>query len=171
MSYVVGHGHMLTSGRVPIGHVRARRGPMGVRRVRRGPYLSRTPIRVHRAFCHGSSGPVGPYRVPTGFRRNPVLARQASTGLSTVPYRCTIDVRSHTGPSGGSTGPLGPRRDPTQRGRPAGGTVGPRFIITFIGAPRFGRPAAPIGAARATCCGATGAYMADLHRPAFMAWP
>ena len=29
----------------------------------------------------GSSGPVGPYRVPTGFRRNPVLARRDLSGF------------------------------------------------------------------------------------------
>ena len=59
VSHVVGHGHMLTSGWVPLGLVRARRGSSG---TCMGPYFSRTPIRVHRVFRHGSSGAVGPYR-------------------------------------------------------------------------------------------------------------
>ena len=44
------------------------------------------------------------------------------------------------------TGSPGPRRDATNP-RPAGGSV--RLI--FIGGPRFGRPAAPIGAGRGYC--------------------
>ena len=59
VSHVVGHGHMLTSGWVPLGPVRARQGSS---RTRMGPYLSRTPIRVHRVIRQGSSGPVGTYR-------------------------------------------------------------------------------------------------------------
>ena len=43
----------------------------------------------------------------------------------------------------------GPRRAPTAGRRPAGGTV--RLI--FIGGPRFGRPAAPIGAGWGDCIG------------------
>ena len=59
VSHVVRHGHMLTSGWVLLGPVRAHRGSSG---TRMGPYLSRTPIRVHRVFRQGSSGAVGPYR-------------------------------------------------------------------------------------------------------------
>ena len=59
VSHVVGHGHLLTSGWVPLGPVKARRGSSG---TRMGPYLSRTPIRVHRVIRQGSSGPVGTYR-------------------------------------------------------------------------------------------------------------
>ena len=63
VSHVVGHGHLLTSGWVPLGPVRARRGSSG---TRMGPYLSRTPIRVHRVIRQGSSGPVGTYRPHIG---------------------------------------------------------------------------------------------------------
>ena len=59
VSHVVRHGHLLTSGWVPLGPVRARRGSSG---IRMGPYLSRTPIRVHRVIRQGSSGPVGSHR-------------------------------------------------------------------------------------------------------------
>ena len=59
VSHVVGHGHLLTSGWVPLGPVRARRASSG---TRMGPYLSRTPIRVHRVIRQGASGPVGTYR-------------------------------------------------------------------------------------------------------------
>ena len=65
-------------GWVPLGPKRARQGPVW---SRMGPYISRTPIRDSRVIRRGSSGPVGPYRVPTGFRRNPVLARRDPTGL------------------------------------------------------------------------------------------
>ena len=65
-------------GWVPLGPKRARQGPVW---SRMGPYISRTPIRDSRVIRQGSSGPVGPYRVPTGFRRNPVLARRDPTGL------------------------------------------------------------------------------------------
>ena len=58
VSHVVGHGHWLTSGWVPLGLVGARRGSSG---TRMGPYLSRTLIRVHRVICQGPSGPVGRY--------------------------------------------------------------------------------------------------------------
>ena len=70
------------------------------------------------------------------------------TGRSTVPYWCTIDVRTPWARHGVPTGPPGPRRDPTAARGPYGGPV--RLI--FIGRPRFGRPAAPIGAARAIVC-------------------
>ena len=59
VSHVVGPGQGLASGWVPSGPVRARRGSSG---TRMGPYLSRTPIRVHRVFRQGSSGPVGSRR-------------------------------------------------------------------------------------------------------------
>ena len=53
-----------------------------------GPYISRTPIRDSRVIRRGSSGPVGSYRVPTGFRGNPDLARQDPMGLDG-----SLDVR------------------------------------------------------------------------------
>ena len=52
-------GQGLTSGWIPLGPVRARRGSSGTRMV---PYLSRTPIRVHRVIHQRPSGPVGTYR-------------------------------------------------------------------------------------------------------------
>ena len=64
------------------------------------------------------------------------------TGRLTVPYWCTIDVRTPWAFHGVPTGPLEPCRAPTAAWRPAGGSV--RLI--FIGGPRFGRPAAPLGA-------------------------
>ena len=89
-------------------------------------------------------------RVPTSSRQNPDSAhgiRRVSTGRSTVPYRCTIDVRTPWARPGVHTSRLGALQTLTGPWRPAGGTV--RLI--FIGGSRFGRPAAPIGAARATC--------------------
>ena len=59
VSHVVGHSHLLTSGWVRLGPVRARRSSSG---TRMGPYLSRTPIQVHRVIRQGSSGPVRPRR-------------------------------------------------------------------------------------------------------------
>ena len=121
--HVVGHGHLLTSGWVPLGPVRARRGSSG---TRMGPYLSRTPIRVHRVFRQGSSGAIGPYRPNSGFRRVSVgtpiwhdRPRRGLTDHSTVPYRCTTKIRTPQGPYGSSRGRRGPRRDPT--GPPAAG--------------------------------------------------
>ena len=131
VSHVVGHRQRSgfdELGWVTLGPVRARQGPVW---SRMGPYISRTPIRDSRVIRRDASGPVGPYRVPTGFRRNPVWynrTRRVSTHHSTVPYWCMIDVRSHTGPYGGPTGPPGLRRDPTGFRRTAGGTVGPRLI-------------------------------------------
>ena len=143
VSHVVGHGHLLTSGWVPLGPVRARRGSSG---TRMGPYLSRTPIRDNRVICQGLSGPVGPYRLKSGFRRVSVgtliwhdRPRQGLTDQSTVPYRCTTKIRTPQGPYGNPTGRQEPRRDSTGPRRPAGGTVGARFI----GAPRFGAPIRP----------------------------
>ena len=69
------------------------------------------------------------------------------TGRSTVPYWCKIDVRTPWACHGVSTGPPGPRRAPTAARRPAGGSI----RLTFIGGPRFGRPATPIGAGRGYC--------------------
>ena len=81
-------------GWVPLGPKRARQGPVW---SRMGPYISRTLIRDSRVIRQGPSGPVGSYRVPTGFRRNtdlarhhPTLGRQVSTDRSTVPCWCTI---------------------------------------------------------------------------------
>ena len=86
-----------------------------------------------------------------GFRpeRNVCLPTQLGacshpTGRTTVPYWCTIDVRTPWARHGVPTGPPGPRRAPTAARRPAGGSV----QLIFIGGPRFGRPAAPIGAGR-----------------------
>ena len=143
VSHVVGHGHLLISGWVPLGPIRARRGSSG---TRMGPYLSCTPIRVHQVFRQGSLGPVRPYRLKSGFRRlsvgTPIWHNRPRRGLtdhSTVPYPCTTEIRTLQGPYGGPRGRRGPRRDPTGPRRPAGGTVGP----CFIGAPRFGAPMRP----------------------------
>ena len=65
-------------GWVPLGPKRARQGPVW---SRMGPYISRTLIRASRVIHQGQSGLVGSYRVPTGFRRNPDLARRDPTGL------------------------------------------------------------------------------------------
>ena len=65
-------------GWVPLGPVRVRQGPVW---FRLGPYISRTLIRDSRVIRQGSSGPIGPYRVLTGFRRNPDLARWDPSGL------------------------------------------------------------------------------------------
>ena len=69
-------------GWVPLGPKRARQGPAW---SRMGLHISRTPIRDSRVIRQGSSGPVGPYRVPTGFRRNPDLARRDPMGLDGSP--------------------------------------------------------------------------------------
>ena len=69
------------------------------------------------------------------------------TGRPTVPYWCTLDVRTFWAFHGVPTGPPGPRWAPTGPRRTAGRSV--RLI--FIGGPRFGRPAAPIGAGRGYC--------------------
>ena len=65
-------------GWVPLGPKRARQGRVW---SRMGPYISRTLIRDSRVIRQGPSGPVGSYRVPTGFRRNPVLAQWDPTWL------------------------------------------------------------------------------------------
>ena len=64
------------------------------------------------------------------------------TGRSTVLYWCTIDARTPWTRHSVPTGPPGPHRAPTAARRPGGGSV----RLTFIGGPRFGRPATPIGA-------------------------
>ena len=161
MSHVVRHcqgSAVHVVGWAPIGLVRARQGPGG---FRTGPYVSRTPIRD----SSHPSGLDGVCRTMLGFRqvsvRTPIWhdgTRRVSTGRSTVPYRCTIDVRTPWARLGVPTGRLGPLRAPTDTRRPAAGTV--RMI--FIGGSRFGRPAAPIGAARATChCQATMSKISD----------
>ncbi len=70
-----------------LGRDRARRGPVG---FRMGQKIDRGPIRDSRVIRQSSSGPVGPYRVPTGFHRNPVLAPQDPTRRSNDPYWCTM---------------------------------------------------------------------------------
>ena len=81
-------------GWVPLGPKRARHGPVW---SHMGPYekayVSRTPIRDSRVMRQGSSGPVGPYRVPTGFRRNPDLAQQDPTGLD-GSLDCPVSVHN-----------------------------------------------------------------------------
>ena len=128
--------------------VRARQGPVWVRISVVHQY--KTIERSIRA-CRGLPGHVGFRRVSVGtliwHDMTDHMTRRGSTDRSTVPYRCTIDVRTHTGPYGVPMGPPGPRWDPMGPRRTAGGTIGP----CFIGASRFGRPAAPIGAADATC--------------------
>ena len=69
-------------GWVPLGPKRARQGPAW---SRMGPHISRTPMRDSRVIRQGSSGPVGPYRVPMGFRPNPDLARRDLMGLDGSP--------------------------------------------------------------------------------------
>ena len=70
--------------------------------------------------------------------------RHGSTSRSTGPYWCAIDVRTPWARHGVSAGRPRPRRAPTAARRPAGGSV--RLI--FIGGPRSGRPATPIGGGR-----------------------
>ena len=53
-------------------------GPVWPRMV---PHISHTPTQDSRVIRQGSSGPVGPYWDPTGFRRNLDLARQDPTVL------------------------------------------------------------------------------------------
>ena len=95
-------------GWVPLGLKWARQGPVW---SRMGPYISRTSIRDSRVIRRGSSGPVGSYRVPTGFRRNPDLARRDPTRLD-GSLDCPVSVhdscmdpygtlRRPHGPSGG----------------------------------------------------------------------
>ena len=77
MSHVVGHGHLLTSSWVPLGPIRARRGPIWVR-----------ILGLHRSGSSSlPSGLVWGHRtisaeieVPSGFRQNPDLVRQAPSG-------------------------------------------------------------------------------------------
>ena len=81
MSHVVRHRQgsgFEGLGWVPLGPKRAHQGPVW---SHMGPYINRTQIWVSRVNRQDPSGPVGSYRVPTGFRRNPVLARQDPTGL------------------------------------------------------------------------------------------
>ena len=82
---------------------------------------------VSRVIRQIQSGPVGSYRVPTGFRRNPDLAQRDPTGLDgsldcyvSVHDRCTDPLgtpRRPQGPSGGSSGPNGPSADPRRHRR------------------------------------------------------
>ena len=65
-------------GWVALGPKRARQGSVW---SCMGPYMSRTLIRDSRVIRQGSSGRVGPNRVPSGFRGNPVLARRDPTGF------------------------------------------------------------------------------------------
>ena len=121
-------------GWVSLGPVRARQGPIW---SRMGPYISRT---IHR----GSAGPVGPYRVPTGFRRNPVLARigsridrlarnkdQMNPTACPDPFRPLL--RSKTGKKSSFQGKRPPadrrrhRRTPFPRSLP--GLGGPQLLL------------------------------------------
>ena len=96
-----------------------------------GLYISRTPIRDSRVIGWCSSGPVGSYRVPTGFSRNPDLGRRTPTRLD-GSLDCPVSVHDSCadpyGPLRRPHGPSGPCRDPTGPRRTPGGTVGPRFI-------------------------------------------
>ena len=81
------------------------------------------------------SGLVGSSRAKSGFGRVSVGTlfwhngtRQAPTGRSTVPCRCTIGVRTLWARHGVPTGSPGPRRDPTDPRRTPSGTVGPGLI-------------------------------------------
>ena len=103
--------------------------------------------RQHRWLRRVPSGHIRFRRVSVGTLFWPDGTRRGSTDRSTVPYRCAIDVRTPWAHHGVLMGPLGPRRAPTAARQPAGGTV----RLLFIGGPRFGRPAAPIGAGRGYC--------------------
>ena len=61
-----------------MGLVGSRQGPIW---SSMGPFFNCTPIQDSQVIHQGSSGPFGPYRVLTRFRRNPVLARQNPMGL------------------------------------------------------------------------------------------
>ena len=96
---------------------------------------------------------IGQFWGHVGFRqKNVCLSTQLGAcshakGGWTGLYWCTIDVRTPWARHGVPTGPPGPRRAATAARRPAGGSV--RLI--FIGGPRFGRPAGPIGGGRGYC--------------------
>ena len=130
-------------GWVPLGSKRARQGPIW---SRMGPYISRILIRD--SLVIRRSEPVGAcrvlYWVPTGFRRNLVLARWTPTGLDgsldcpiSVQDSCTDPYgtfRRPHGPSGGPSGPDGPpadrrrhRRTPFHRRLP--GLGGPQLLL------------------------------------------
>ena len=77
-SHVVGPGQ----GSGLMGWVGSRWVPSGYVRVPYGSvYQSYTDTGQSSVIRRGSSGPVGPYRVPTGFHRNLDLARRDPTGL------------------------------------------------------------------------------------------
>ena len=77
-------------GWVPLGPKRARQGPVW---SLMGPHISPTLIRDNLVIRQGSSGPLGPYRDLTGFRRYPVLARRDPLGLD-GSLDCPISVHN-----------------------------------------------------------------------------
>ena len=102
VSHVVGDGHLLTSGWVPLGPVRTSRGSSG---TRMGPYLSRTPIRVHRVLRRGSSGPVGtcrPHRPKFGqVQKHQIcfeVGRESAVWLETKDHMNRIAYPEPSGP-------------------------------------------------------------------------
>ena len=138
MSHVVGPRQGVSGvrvGWVPLGPKRARQGPIW---SRIGRYMSRTLIWDSRVIHRGSSGPVGSYRVPMGFRRNPDLARRTPTGLDgsldcpiSVHDSCTDPYGSLRRPHGPSGGPSADRRrhrrTPFHRRLP--GLGGPQLLL------------------------------------------
>ena len=88
----------------------------------------------------------------TIFDQKKMCAFQRSSGLVVIRQVAqlswyTNDVRTPWARHNVATGPPGPRRAPTAARRPADGTV----RLVFIGGPRFGRPATPIGAGQGYC--------------------
>ena len=107
-----------------MGPVRVRQGSIW---HRMGPKSSRTPIRDSRVFHRGSSGPVGPYRVPTetlcfgtagpdGARRIERLSRIGARLIYGAIWDPIASPQALRGPI---------RSRSTDPRRTAGGTVGP----------------------------------------------
>ena len=129
-------------GWVPLGPKRARQDPVW---SCMGPYISHTQIPDNRVIRRGSSGPVGLYRVPTGFCRNPVLARRDLTaGARRIARLSRIGARLMNGPIWNPlafpralrapSGPSGPPADRrrhrwTQFHRSLPGLGGPQLLL------------------------------------------
>ena len=146
VSHVVRHGHLLTSGWVPLGPVGARRGSSG---TRMGPYLSRTLIRVHRVIRQGSSGPIGSRRdISATSAKVPVRSKNIKFGPKWVenqpfgskqrpnePNRLSGPIRTTPEAKNGQksdfsrkTAPRGPRRTSAAPLTPIGAGRGLRSI-------------------------------------------
>ena len=131
---------------VPLGLKRAHQGPVW---SCMSPIFSRTLIQDSQVIRQCSSGPVGPYWVPTGFRRNLHLARRVPTRLDgsldcpvSVHDRCTDPLgtpRRPHGPSGAPSGPNGPPADrrghcQTPFNRRLPGLGGPQLLLASAAA-------------------------------------